>query len=443
VIEYTLQVLPALSYAHGRGVVHRDIKPANIMVTAHGVVKVMDFGIAKSRVENQLTQPGMTMGSVYYMSPEQVRGDAVDARSDLYSVGILLYELLSGRRPFEGDSTFGVLNQQLNSAPRPPMEINPALSKELNDVILRALAKDPGQRFESADTFRNALRTVGKAPSADVATLSGGLASAAVPGKPQGNAVQTGAPVGSATAPWTPVAAAGIVARAPASDLGGRQRAIWMSLGAFAVLAILAAAAIGLPHFFRTGAQSSNNNAPAQIATPEADRGTSATQVPAASAATGPASDSASSVPTTVPTQTQSISNSRPSGAVQHKTASGAQNVSGKPSASGDTAQASSDSAQPATVAGPSQEEIEQARDRKVQLDSRAAAVSASLENLRRQQEASGYGLRQDIAGAATRMGTYLQAADVDLRNGDVAAAQHDMDRADKEISTLEAFFHK
>ena len=97
-----MQVLAALSYAHGKGVTHRDIKPANIMITTHGVIKLMDFGIAKSTGDMQLTRPGSTMGSVYYMSPEQVRGDTVDGRSDLYSFGVTLYEMLTGRKPFDG-----------------------------------------------------------------------------------------------------------------------------------------------------------------------------------------------------------------------------------------------------------------------------------------------------------------------------------------------------
>ena len=114
VIKYIQQVLAALSYAHSRGVIHRDIKPANIMVTSQGVVKLMDFGIAKSRTEQDLTRPGTTMGSLYYMSPEQVRGGTVDARSDIYSVGVMMYELLAGRRPFVADSAYEILNQQCN-----------------------------------------------------------------------------------------------------------------------------------------------------------------------------------------------------------------------------------------------------------------------------------------------------------------------------------------
>jgi serine/threonine-protein kinase len=152
--NYISQTLCALAYAHQNGVVHRDIKPSNIMVTPQGVVKLMDFGIAKSQADNLETRAGITMGSVSYMSPEQVRGTAVDARSDVYSMGIVLYELAVGRRPFESESTWAVLESQLNQMPAAPIEANPAISPALNDIILRALQKDPAQRFQSADEFR-------------------------------------------------------------------------------------------------------------------------------------------------------------------------------------------------------------------------------------------------------------------------------------------------
>ncbi|MGB7189257.1 MAG: serine/threonine-protein kinase, partial [Acidobacteriaceae bacterium] len=160
VLNYSAQVLAALSYAHSQGVTHRDIKPANIMITSHGLVKLMDFGIAKSTTDLQLTRPGTTMGSVYYMSPEQVRGGTVDARSDIYSFGVTLYEMLTARRPFQADTAYTVLNAQLNEAPAPPALINPSIPPELNNIVLRAMVKSPEGRFQTAEDFRAALRSL-------------------------------------------------------------------------------------------------------------------------------------------------------------------------------------------------------------------------------------------------------------------------------------------
>ena len=158
VLQYMQQVLSALSFAHRRGVVHRDVKPANIMVTSKGVVKLTDFGIAKSKSKHELTRPGTAVGSLNYMSPEQALGmSAVDGRSDIYSVGVTMYELLAGRRPFEDDSAYVVLTNKLNAVPRAPVEFNPHLSRALNDLILKALEKDCAKRFQSAAEMSDAL----------------------------------------------------------------------------------------------------------------------------------------------------------------------------------------------------------------------------------------------------------------------------------------------
>ncbi|HVV45642.1 MAG TPA: serine/threonine-protein kinase, partial [Bryobacteraceae bacterium] len=156
--SYTGQVLAALGFAHERGVIHRDIKPANIIVRPDGVVKLTDFGIARSSGERMITKTGMALGSLYYMSPEQVTAGPLDARSDLYSVGVTFYEMLTGKRPIEGDSEYSILNGHLMQIPVPPVERNPQLPGWLSEVVLKALAKKPEERYQTAEGFAAALR---------------------------------------------------------------------------------------------------------------------------------------------------------------------------------------------------------------------------------------------------------------------------------------------
>ncbi len=157
-VDIALQILSALEYAHSQGVIHRDIKPANIMITSNRIVKLMDFGIARSVAEeNQLTRTGAAVGSVYYMSPEQVQGTTIDARADLYSVGVLVYEMLTGVRPILGESSWAVMNGHVNSIPRSPSSVNPRLPEALSVAVLKALEKNPINRFQSAQAFAAAL----------------------------------------------------------------------------------------------------------------------------------------------------------------------------------------------------------------------------------------------------------------------------------------------
>jgi serine/threonine-protein kinase len=162
-LGYAGQVLSALAYAHGRGVVHRDVKPANILVTPDGTVKVTDFGIARASGDRQLTGAGMAPGSLYYMSPEQIGGAAPDARSDLYSLGVTLYEMVTGVQPFRGGNEYAIMQAHLTESPKPPSEIAAAVSPELSAAILKAMAKRPEERFPSAAEFREALRLPGDA----------------------------------------------------------------------------------------------------------------------------------------------------------------------------------------------------------------------------------------------------------------------------------------
>jgi serine/threonine protein kinase len=150
------QVLTALEYSHRAGVVHRDIKPGNIMITSSGQVKVMDFGIARAISESAATiaESSAIVGTAQYFSPEQARGESVDARTDLYSTGIVLFELLTGRAPFRGDNPVAVAYQHVNSDPVAPSTLNPKVSPALDAVVLRALAKDRFSRYQSAGEFR-------------------------------------------------------------------------------------------------------------------------------------------------------------------------------------------------------------------------------------------------------------------------------------------------
>ena len=144
-LELTQGVLEALSYSHKAGIVHRDIKPANLMLTPNGDVKVMDFGIARAVADTSatMTQTAAVIGTAQYLSPEQARGETVDARSDLYSTGCLLYELLVGRPPFVGDSPVSVAYQHVREAPTPPSQLDPEITPEIDAVVLKALARTP------------------------------------------------------------------------------------------------------------------------------------------------------------------------------------------------------------------------------------------------------------------------------------------------------------
>jgi len=152
-------VLDALSYSHRMGIVHRDIKPANVMLTPSGAVKVMDFGIARAIADTAatMTQTQSVIGTAQYLSPEQAQGNPVDARSDLYSAGCLLYELLTGRTPFVGDSPVSIAYQHVGQAPQPPSVYQPGLSADLDAVVLHSLVKDRDARYQDASQFRSDL----------------------------------------------------------------------------------------------------------------------------------------------------------------------------------------------------------------------------------------------------------------------------------------------
>ena len=170
-MEVTADVCAALDVAHAAGTVHRDIKPGNVMLTSRGEVKVMDFGIAQAAAGNNATQTSQSavIGTAAYLSPEQARGEHVDGRSDVYSTGCLLYELVTGAPPFVGDSAVAIAYQHVREDPVPPSEFDPTLPAQqaanLDAVILKAMAKNPANRYQSADLMReDLLRAVAGLP---------------------------------------------------------------------------------------------------------------------------------------------------------------------------------------------------------------------------------------------------------------------------------------
>ena len=164
-LSFVSQVLSALTYAHALGFIHRNVTPLNIILTPEGGAKLTGFGLAKATTDPQMTQPGTVLGSLNYISPEQVKGMTVlDGRTDIYSLGVVLYEAVTGRRPFHRKSQFEIMLAHVNELPPAPTMVNPEVPAELSEIILTAMAKDPSLRFQTAEEFRQRLDRLGSAP---------------------------------------------------------------------------------------------------------------------------------------------------------------------------------------------------------------------------------------------------------------------------------------
>ncbi len=424
VVNYSTQVLAALSYAHSKGVTHRDIKPANIMITSHGLVKLMDFGIAKSTNDLQLTRPGTTMGSVYYMSPEQVRGGTVDARSDIYSFGVTMYEMLTGRRPFQAETAYSVLNAQLTEAPAPPMQINPALPQELNNIVLRAMVKSPDGRFQTADEFRAALRSL-QPPKVEptVAQLAPQRPASAMP------PVAPSIPPANAAMP-PPIS--------PSVNAANKShRSLWLGLGAATAIIAMIAAATVLPRMLSTHAD--------QKAQPPVTDSTSS--APSTGAATAGAANGSAGQPAATPASATAnpLASATPDGSqggtpnVQPATAQPA-NSGARHGQAPRGPEANTAPQVPAPPPGPSKEEISQARERMIQLNGEAESIRAGIQQIRSNQQAQGLDMRGDVLASLSRMNSYMSEADHALSQNDIETAQSEMERAEKEIASLKTF---
>ena len=175
-VDIIRQVLEALAYSHEMGITHRDIKPSNIMLTTQGQVKLLDFGLATASGDQRLTRTGAIVGSLHYMPPEQIRSETVDARSDIYSVGATLWEIAAGKVPFDGGSDYAIIMGHLEDAPAPPRDSRPAVPDTLWSALLKALAKKPADRFQTANEFHEALSGLREGSSTIAARAMGAFA---------------------------------------------------------------------------------------------------------------------------------------------------------------------------------------------------------------------------------------------------------------------------
>lgn len=442
-VSYVSQVLEALAYAHARGVVHRDIKPGNIMLTPTGTVKLMDFGIARMKADRRLTQTGRTVGSLYYMSPEQIKGGEPDPRSDLYSLGVTMYEMVTGRKPFEGTSDYSIMAAHLQQTPAAPIEVVPGVPTDLSEIILMAISKDPATRFQTAEAFRHALANVaGGAPPSPVAqTRIMPPAPHAMP-PPVPPPVYSAPPVPSMPPP------------APVAKTGSR-RGLYMALGSVATLIVLVAAAIEGPKLLRTRAQDAAAKPPEITATPVATPSTDVAPPPAPAAAADTAP-----VTTPAPAPAAVVEPPKPvTPAVQRPPAQ-------KPPPQAPKAQVQITPAQPviqapvqvqqpAVQAPPPQPapvqtpppakpaanaQLNELRQQYNELSIRATTAKNGLRSIQQQMARQGLNMRGDILAADSRVDYQMKEAMDYIRSGDAEQARTAMEMAQRSLDVIEKF---
>jgi len=468
-LQCASQVLDALAYAHARAVVHRDIKPPNIMRTPAGVIKLMDFGIARMQADRQLTKTGTPVGSLYYMSPEQINGGPPDLRSDLYSLGITLYEMVTGKRPFVGDSDYSIMAAHLQNRPVAPIEIIASVPLDLNDIILMAIAKEPERRFQSADAFHAALRnfagsigvTVGASktaprpvpqaprPSAPMGPTEERLAvtatSLGAPPTARPPVVQAPAPpVFQAQPGPPPVLNAPLgpppVLQAPAPPppypKSGSRRGLYMALGSVATLLVLAAAIIEGPKLLHSSA----STATPQTAPPVENKPVESTAAPA-TPSSQPAAPPAQAPPAQAPVDPaatplppQAAQKQAP---VQSRTSQ--RPVQQPPAARPVPAQAP-DSQQQQPPARPTAAELNELRQQYNQVAIRVGAAKSGLRALQQQMQRQGVDLRGDMLEAESRMDYLMKESMDSMRSGDADSSRTSLQMAERSLETIEKF---
>lgn len=392
-VWYCMQVLGALDYAHARGIVHRDIKPSNMMLTAQGEIKLLDFGIARVVNDPTLTQTRQTVGSLFYMSPEQINGSPVDARSDLYSLGVSLYQMVTGRKPFDGTSDFSIMAAHMQQQAIAPIQLDPRMPQILNDVILKSISKSADSRFQSAAEFRGALETV-------LATIQG----------------QTPAPV--AAAPIQP----------PPPQPGGSNGLAWkLGLVAFLVVAFASAAILWIKFRPTTAVPTAINTPADPIVTPP---------------------------PTVTPDPTPVVTNTPPANKPAEIIPTPAKTAPSKPVETAPpppqtvvATQPAPSAPAPTPVVEPSAPKVNvvavaELRTRRVRIESRLEACKTALANLRETLGAQGLKPRGDLSTMLQTIASEAQEGDAEVKAGNYDAARQHFDAAEQTLRRVERSFN-
>jgi len=435
-LKYMDDALAALSYAHQRNIIHRDVKPSNMMITQQGVLKLMDFGIARSGNDQSLTVTGTALGSLNYMPPEQIQGGAVDARSDIYSLGISLYEIVTGKQPFKRDSDFAIMAAHMKETAKRPIELRPDLPQGLNDMILMAMSKDPAMRFQTADAFRAALASVRQSLGTGQQAATPLMTQITPPAwTPTPAVAQPGTSAAPPRIPTQSVPQPTANQMPPTAAVAARassHRGLYITLGAVIVLVVLVAAGFAVPRYLKARASGQ------QSALPQ-----TSDQSPAAPVQAQPVSTPANAAPDSASGNAAASPATDP--AAEAKAAAAAKRKQAQDAAAAAAAQAAADAqaqaeAQARAVAEARAQALAQAEHQMDQLNGRVASVKASLGTLKSSMSAQGLGLRGDMVAAEARMDNDVTKAQqaLDAQNPD--RAQTYMKQAEAEVEKLEKF---
>jgi serine/threonine-protein kinase len=467
------QALQGVGAAHRVGIVHRDIKPSNIMLNTAGVVKVMDFGIAKVVGTRGMTRTGMQLGTPAYMAPEQIQNKPIDTRTDIYALGITLYQMLSGQLPFQHESDFETMNSHVAATPPPLKQMFAYAPIQYQNVVMKALEKDPNNRFQTVEEFSAALDNPESVPEPGSAAtivpigvartvVAPGVASPAV-GRTvvEGSAAAASAPAIAKTVMQPGVAPTVMASSASAQTPAVAKKGGWNSGHTFAVCAVAAVAIIlAVVSFGKKGsvqtvaqvnAPSASSAQGSPLGAPQPPAPTPIASPPNDLMKSGTASDPIMASP--VPVNVLPSAPMKPVAAPAKPNAGGASVAVSAPGAKVNVSPngAVQVNAGGASVSVPAQDappvmpamstqEVDELEHRIDQLSARAAAINNSLDRMQKQQAASGYGLRGDMVAAQASMKLNLQKAQSSMEHNDPVKAKKYAEMATANAETLEQF---